>query len=440
MRFNLKKYRYVTGALVQVFIFLILSACSAQQTNTSENNWTHFRGSNLNGISDVTGLPTNWNDTLNIAWKTVIGGKGWSSPVVFDNQVWCTTATPDGKKMSAVCIDLFTGQPIFDLLIFEPDTIYRIHAVNSYATPTPCIEQGYVYLHFGRYGTTCLDTRTGETVWTRNDLQCEHIQGPGSSLMLYKDFLIVHMEGSDRQYIVALNKHTGETVWMVDRPAECYEPLEYIGKKAYTTPFIINVKGRDLMISNGAAVCIAYDPMTGKEVWRIVQGEDSTIAMPVEYNGIVYFYTSFVTSEDGRRHCDLLAVNPDGRGDISPTNILWRKQSPPLQLLTPVIREGLLYTVDTKGILYCLDASSGEEVWSEKLKGKYNSSPIAADGKIYINSVNGETLVLQEGRVFNLLAKNRLEGEIWATPAIADRSLLIRTSEFLYKIKLPDQN
>jgi len=439
MHSEFKRYLFKIKAIIPVLFLLMVTACYAQQKGSVEKNWTHFRGSNLNGISDVKGLPMTWNDSLNIAWKTAIEGKGWSSPVVFDNQVWCTTATPDGKKMSAVCIDLYSGQTIFDLPLFEPDTVYRIHAVNSYATPTPCIEEGYVYLHFGRYGTTCLNTRTGETVWTRTDLQCEHIQGPGSSLMIYKDFLIVHMEGSDRQYIVALDKRTGKTVWSVDRPAECYEPLEYIGKKAYTTPIIINVNGRDLMISNGAAVCIAYDPMTGKEVWRIVQGEDSTIAMPVTYNGNVYFYTSFVTDKDGRRHCDLLAVNPDGTGDISGSNILWRKESPPLQLSTPVIKDGLLYTIDTKATLFCLDALSGEEIWSEKLKGKYNSSPIAADGKIYITSVKGETLVIKEGRTYNPIAKNILEGEIWATPAIADQSLLIRTSMYLYKIKLPDQ-
>jgi len=424
---------YVKKSFVSAF--LALMTYLTVQAQDPDAHWTHFRGSKLDGISEVTGLPVNWNDSTNIAWKTEIEGKGWSSPVVYGNQIWCTTAPPDGKEMLAVCLDLETGEILFGLKLFEPDTVYRIHAVNSYATPTPCIEKDFVYIHFGRYGTACVDTRTGETVWKRTDMQCEHIQGPGSSLFLYRDMLIVHMEGSDQQFIYALDKRTGETIWKAERPQECYEPLAYIGKKAYTTPIIVNFNGRDLMISNGAAVCIAYDPMTGKEVWRIVQGEDSTIAMPFENNGMVYFYTSFVTPEKGSKYCELLAVDPDGSGDIAGTNILWRMQSPPLQLSTPVIINGLIYTVDSKGEMMCLDALTGETIWSERLRGKYNSSPLYADGAIYFSSTDGETIVIREGKTFQVESRNRLEGEIWATPAVADGSLLIRTSRYLYKIR-----
>lgn len=415
-------------------IILTLFACSTAQAHDPDVHWTHFRGSNLDGISDVKGLPVTWNDSTHIEWKSEIEGRGWSSPVVYEDQVWCTTAPPDGREMYAVCIDLITGETQYRLKLFEPDTIYRIHAVNSYATPTPCIEKDFVYIHFGRYGTACVNTHTGKTVWKRTDMQCEHIQGPGSSLFLYRDLLIVHMEGSDHQFIYALDKKTGETIWKTERPRECYEPLDYIGKKAYTTPIIVHVNGRDLLISNGAAVCIAYDPLTGQEVWRIVQGEDSTIAMPVESKGIVYFYTSFITPESGGKYCELLAVDPDGSGDIARTNIKWRMQSPPLQLSTPVIVNGLIYTVDSKSILMCIDALTGEMIWSDRLKGKYNSSPIYANGLIYFCSTNGETVVIREGRTPDIIAKNTLEGEIWATPAVADSSLLIRTSRYLYKI------
>jgi outer membrane protein assembly factor BamB len=233
---------------------------------------------------------------------------------------------------------------------------------------------------------------------------------------------------------VALDKKKGTLVWKADRPRECYEPLEPIGKKAYITPLIIEMNGKDMLISNGSAVCIAYDPETGAEIWRIVQGEDSTIAMPVFENGIVYFYSGFVTPPDEDKYAELLAVNPDGRGDITTSHTIWRYQSPILQLLTPLIRNGLIYTVDTRSNLICLDAKTGAVIWSEKLKGQFNSSPVYAGGNIYFSSTKGLTLVIREGRKPEFIAENRLGGEIWATPGISGRALFIRTSDYLYCI------
>ncbi|MCK4747469.1 MAG: PQQ-binding-like beta-propeller repeat protein [Bacteroidales bacterium] len=195
------------------------------------------------------------------------------------------------------------------------------------------------------------------------------------------------------------------------------------------------MKGRDLLISNGAAVCIAYDVETGEEVWRIPQGEDSTIAMPVESGGLVYFYTGFVVSPEGEKYSELLAVDPDGEGEITRSNIRWSIKSPPLQLLTPVVKNGLLFTIDSRANLLCLDALTGERVWSEKLKGKYNSSPVWAAGNIYFSSTRGETYVIRAGRTRDVISVNTLEGEIWATPALADGSILLRTSKALYKIR-----
>ncbi len=256
-------------------------------------------------------------------------------------------------------------------------------------------------------------------------------------LLIYKDKLIVHMEGSDMQYIVALDKKTGETLWKTDRPKELYDHLEYIGKKAYITPIIVKTNGRDLMISNGSAVCIAYDPETGQEVWRIVYGEDSTIAMPTEENGIVYYYTGFETDSAGERRTLLMAVDPDGEGDIQKTNILWSVETPILQLLTPLVKDGLLYTVDSRGDLLCLDTSNGSTLWSEGMKGKFHSSPVFCSGNLYFSSTRGYTYVLEAGREKKNISENKLEGEIWATPAIAGGAILIRTSKYLYKIAYP---
>ncbi len=419
------------------FIFILILSLSLNNSTifAQAPGWTHFRGTNLDGISNNTEIATNWNDTTNIIWKIDIHGKAWSSPVALNNQIWLTTANEDGTEMFAVCIDYESGKTIYDIKLFEPDTLYGKHGVNTYATPTPCIEDSFVFVHFGSYGTSCISTTSGNVVWQRTDLHCDHVQGPGSSPVLYKDLLILHYEGTDVRFIIALDKKTGKTVWKTDRPNEVYENLEPIGKKAYTTPLIISVDGQDLMISNGAAVTIAYNPETGEEVWRIVKGEDSTIAMPSFENGILFFYTSFITTEENKKVALLMAVNPKGKGDISETNIIWKKEYPILQLSTQLVKDGLLYTIDTKSILWCLDAKTGNEIWSKKLQGKYNSSPIYCDGYIYFSSTNGNTYVIKHGRKENIISENNLKGQIWATPAIYKKSILIRTSEYLYRIE-----
>jgi outer membrane protein assembly factor BamB len=398
-------------------------------------NWSHFRGNNLNGISDSKDVPVQWNDSVNVLWKVPLKGKGWSSPVVWGEQVWLTTATPDGKQMFGLCLNAKSGKEVFNIKLFDSDSTYKKHDFNTYATPTACIEQGFVYIHFGTSGTACVRTKDGTVAWKRTDLKCEHIQGPASSPVIYKNMLILHLEGSDIQYIVALDKTTGKTIWKTDRPKELYDKLQPIGKKAYITPVIINVNGRDLLISNGSAACIAYDILTGKEVWRVVQGEDSTISMPVTENGIVYFYTGFVTPKDGEQYSELIAVDPAGSGDITSTPyVKWRFKEPVLQLLTPLIKDGLIYTINTKNQFNCIDAATGKQVYTKRMTAKYNSSPVYAGGNIYFTSVQGETTVIKEGRKLDIVSRNKIEGEVYATPAITGNSIIIRTADKLYCI------
>ena len=420
--------------LKNIFRIILLVVLSFQSAKSQQNNWTHLRGSNLNGISESTNTPVQWNDSTNILWKTNIEGKGWSSPVVFGDQVWITSATDDGKRMSGICLDLNSGAEIYNLNIFQSDTAFQKHPVNTYATPTPCIEKDFVYLHFGTYGTACINTTNGITVWKRTDLNCNHVQGAGSSPILYKNLLILHIEGIDVQYLIALNKKTGETVWKTERPAAVYEPLLPIGKKAYITPIIVKENGHNLLISNGSAVCCAYNPETGEEIWRFVEGEDSTIAMPLEENGIVYFYPGFISSANGEKYAELIALNPEGKGDITKTNVIWKFKSPVLQLLTPLIKDGLIYTIDTRNVLYCIDAKTGAEVYSKKLKQKYNSSPVYANGYIYFTSVKGETMIIKAGKLLQIVAENKLPGEVYATPAFVGNSILLRTDSQIYRI------
>ncbi len=416
--------------VLQIISLLFSVAVQAQL-----QNWTHFRGLNLNAISESANPPTTWSETNNIRWKTDLDGKGWSSPVVLDNQIWLTSATDDGKKMNGLCLDFNTGKVLFNILLFTPDSVQAKHSINTYATPTPCLEKGFAYLHFGTFGTACVSTADGKIVWKRTDLNCNHVQGPGSSPIIYKGLLILHLEGVDEQYIVALDKRTGKTVWKTERPAKVYEPLAPIGKKAYITPIIVNVNGKNQLISNGSAICQALDPETGKEIWHVIQGTDSTIAMPVYENGLVYFIPRFVDSPTGEKYTEIIAVNPDGKGDIAQSNIVWRHKIPVLQLLTPVVKNGLIYMVDTQNNLLCLDAKTGKDVYTQKMKTKHYASPVYANGMIYFVSGKGETTVLKAGKNLNIVTENKLPGEVFATPAILRNQILLRTDKSLYCIQ-----
>jgi len=403
--------------------------------NGQESNWTHFRGSKLNAVSDSEKAPLEWNDSLNVKWKTAIHGRGWSSPVIFDDQIWITTATTNGSELSAICVDFESGAIIHDILLFKPPAIQGKHAINSYATPTPAIEKGFVYVHFGSFGTACIRTTDGKVVWKRDDMVVRHVQGPGSSPLLYKNLLILHLEGTDLRYVTALDKATGETVWKTDRPAEPYEPLTVIGRKAYITPLLINVNGKDLMISNGSAVCIAYDPADGSEVWRVVRGAESTVSMPFYENGTVYFYTGFMVDTDKSEFSEIVAVDPSGKGDVTSTHVKWQKRVARMQLLTPVISNGLIYTVDTQNNMLCIDAGSGKDVWTYRVRSDHNASPVLAAGNIYFFSIRGETTIIKPGPVFSKVAENRITDQIWATPAFLRNVMILRTDKYLSRIE-----
>lgn len=420
-----------------IILFLLISVffIGSENAESQEKNWTHFRGSNLNGIAEKDNIPVKWDEST-IKWKTEIHDMGHSSPVVFGNQVWLTTASSGGEHLYALCIDFSTGKVIHDIKVFEPAELFGKHQINTFASPTPCIEEGSVYVHFGSAGTACIRTDNGSVVWKRTDLKCRHVQGPGSSPVLYRNLLILHYEGTDIRYLVALDKSTGKTVWRSDRPEEPYKPLPEIGRKAYVTPLVTKVNGRDLLISNGSAVCITYEPMTGKEVWRVVRGAESTVPMPVAENGIVCFYTGSMVNPDGSTYTELLAVNPDGKGDIGSTNVIWRKKDiqTQTQILTPVFKNGLIYSVTSRNDLMCIDASTGEEVWTTHLRSNHNASPLYINGNVWLFSIKGEVMAVRAGKSFEPIARNQMDSGIWGTPAVVRNSVIVRTEKFLYRI------
>jgi outer membrane protein assembly factor BamB len=422
-----------TSILLSAIFFAFINA--NRPAIAQEKNWPQFRGNNGNGLAENENVPVKWDESV-VKWKTEIHDKGYSSPVIYGNQIWVTTATADGKELYAVCLDFKTGKIIYDIKVFTPVKVESKNSLNSYATPTPCIEKGFVYVHFGIYGTACIKTSDGSIVWKAGDYYCKHVQGPASSPVIYKNLIILHFEGTDIRYLVALDKSTGKLVWRSDRPTEPYEPVTVIGRKAYITPLIINVKGQDMLISNGSAICSAFDPANGKEIWKVIDGAESTISMPFTENGIVYWYSGFQLDSANSKYANILAVNPDGKGDIAGTNIIWklRDELTSNQMLTPVIKDGLIYTVNTRNFLKCIDAATGKEVWTTRLASNYNASPIYNNGNIWFFSVKGEVLVIKAGRKYEIVAQSQMDSGIWATPAFLRNSVILRTEKLLYRI------
>ena len=299
--------RFASTALI--WLTLVASTCTG-------DNWPQFRGPGGDGISDAVGLPVTFGEKENVRWKTAIHDKGWSSPVVWGDQIWLTTATADGKQLFVICVDLNSGRIKNDLKLWDIESPQFCHEFNSYASPTPVIEAGRVYVHFGSPGTAAIDTATGQKVWERRDLPCNHFRGAGSSPILFGNLLILTFDGFDYNYLMALDKRTGDTVWRRDRNIS-YKTDNGDYHKAYSTPQVIEVAGQKQLISPSAEATIAYDPASGEEIWRVITGGMNAATRPVYGNGLVYS----VAPDGGFR---LFAVKPEGKGDITGTHVVWK--------------------------------------------------------------------------------------------------------------------
>ncbi len=395
------------------------------------DNWPQFRGPSADGLSTAKNTPVEWSETKNIKWKTPVHDLGWSTPVIWSNQIWLTTATVDGHKFFAVCVDFESGKIIHDILVFTETDPQNISDLNSYATPSPVIEEGRVYVHYGTFGTACINTKTGKILWQRRDLNCNHLQGPASSPFIYNNLLILHIEGTDVQFVVALDKNTGKTIWKTDRPRDVYnDDVRPLYKKAYSTPIVITVNGKKQLISEGAQATFAYVPETGEEIWRVIYGFDSTVSCPISGNGLVYLNTGWDTRKIG-----LLAVRPDGSGDVTKSHVLWEYWDKVAGESSPIFVNGLIYMVSDGGDLTCLDAAKGEKVWFQKLPGKFGASPVFANGLLYFCNKKGQTTVIKTGKTFNQLAVNQLNEGIWASPVVTGSTLVLRTKTYLYRVE-----
>lgn len=395
-------------------------------TAAAGSEWPRFRGSRQ-GHADAAGLPLTWSEDENVAWKVPVPGRGHSSPVVLGGQVWMTTAREEQRTLSALAFDAADGALLFDVEVFRPASFQASHLENSYASPTPVIEPGRVYVHFGTYGTACLSTEDGRVLWVNDELRIDHEVGPGSSPILWRDLVIVNCDGTDQQYVAALDKASGRIAWRSRRSV----PLgakRGTHRKAFSTPIVVEVGGEPQLVTAGADQVNGLDPATGREIWRVRYEGYSVVPQPVAGNGHVYVDTGYIKPL-------LLAIRVGGRGDVTDSHVEWSYHWQVPANPTPLVIGERIFMVNDWGNATWLDAGRGEDVWRRRLGGRQWASPIYAAGRIYVWGAEGETVVLAAAETYRELARNRLDAEVRTTPAAAGDAFFVRSTTHLYRLE-----
>lgn len=389
-------------------------------------NWAQFRGPGGLGVAPKADLPVTWTPD-SAKWRTPIYGKGWSSPVVWGEQIWLTTATPEGTRLYAICVDLKTGKILHNILVFEIAEPQKAIEKNSYASPTPAIEEGRVYVHYGAHGTACLNTKTGEKIWTRQDLPCNHWRGPASSPIINGNHLFLQFDGYDLQYVVALDKRNGKTIWKRDRNDDFdYKTDNGDLKKGFGTPAIYEIGGRKHLICPAAVAAVAYAPETGKTLWTVRTGGMNASAVPLFHNGLVYLSNGM-----GK----FLAVRPDPEKGKHEAKIVWTKSRTMSRAPSQILLGNRIYMAADQGFAICMEASSGKILWQERIGGRYFASPLYANGNIYCFGELGKVVVVAAKDKYRKLASFDMGEGFMASPAVVGNTMILRTKKALYRIE-----
>jgi outer membrane protein assembly factor BamB len=432
-------------------LVLLVIASSAM----SADNWPQFRGSASLGIDDGNKIPDRWSATKNVAWKSDLPGRGWSSPIVWGDRVFLTTVVNQGTSEApkkglyfggnrpkppesfhewrVLCLDLTSGKFLWNRQIHTGKPESSIHLKNSFASETPVTDGEHVYCYFGNVGIFCLDFE-GKLLWSRK-LKSHKTRfgwGTAASPVLHKDRLYLINDNDESSYLLAIDKKTGNEVWRVDRDE----------KSNWATPYVWVNDQRSEIITPGTGRVRSYD-LDGKLLWTLRGMSSITIAMPYQSEGLLYVTSGYVLDPNK----PVYAIRSGARGDISLKKgensnewIVWsRKDIAPYNPST-LTYHGLLYVLYDRGLFASFNASDGSPVYSRRRipNGRvFTSSPWASNGKIFCLNEDGVTTVIREGADFEVLRTNRLADDdmCMATPAIAGDRLLIRTSARLYCIR-----
>jgi outer membrane protein assembly factor BamB len=379
--------------------------------------WPRWRGPSGQGIVADTGYPDSWSATENVQWKVAVPGSGNSSPIVWSDRIFLTTAYSGGSKLSVLAFRLSDGMRLWETFATTPAG--SAHFKNGHASGTAATDGQRVYASFGN-SLLAVDLN-GRTLWTRNLGPIGNDHGPAGSPLLYKDRLIIYQDQSSRSFIAAFDTRTGSELWRTPRDAS-------IG---WGTPVAIRAGDRDEIIVNGQDRVQAYHPDTGKELWSCRGSTYEVIPTPVAGHGLVYCPSG--------RAGPTLAIRPGGSGDVTGTRLAWSTPRGSPFVPSPILVGDYLYTVnDMASIVTCFEAATGRTVWQGRLgvatREGFSASPVALDGKIFFTNDDGETFVLRAGPTFSLLRVNRMGERTLASPALVGGRWYIRTDRHLIAI------
>ncbi|MBL9178577.1 MAG: PQQ-binding-like beta-propeller repeat protein [Verrucomicrobiaceae bacterium] len=427
-------------------IFSLPASPVVAQPATRPLFWPAKTGPTHDGIvppAEAARVTLEWDggSGKNIAWRVALEGEGHSTPVIGGDMIWFTAATADGRRQFVYGIDRHSGRIVHHRVVFEnagPEDLGN--PVNNYASPSPVLEDNALYVHFGTYGTARIDPATGGKVWERRDINVRHYRGPGSSPVIHGGLLILTFDGIDAQFVTALDKKTGKTVWKTPRTTD-YGDLDAEGqptrggdmRKAFHTPAVFEICGREVLVSIGSRAAFGYEAATGKELWTLRHDGFNAAIPPLRLGDLLILNT-------GAERAHTLGVRIDDKmtGDITESHVLWDREKRNASESAPVLVNGILYQTTRGGIVSAVEAKTGRDLWEDRLAGQHLPGPVAIGDKLLFSNDRGQTFVVRaSAEKFELLGTNQLAEPITASPAVADGALFIRTKGSLYKIAGP---
>lgn len=407
-----------------LLVAFLSSACAAF---ASAEDWPQFRGPTGQGISSATGVPVHWSANQNVAWKMEIPGRGWSSPVLAKGRIYLTTSTGGTRgaiALHALCLGTADGKLIWDTEVFKPEesAARAMHQKNSLASPTPIVTDDRLYVHFGHLGTAALDL-DGKIAWRENSLKYPPVHGNGGSPVLLDDELIFSCDGLTNPFLAAVEAKTGDVKWKSPRNAIVQKNF------SFCTPLVITVDGVTQVICPASGYVGAYDPQSGREIWRVNYGQGySVVPRPIFADGLIFLSSGFDSPV-------IYAIDPAGaQGDVTDSHVKWTRHKGGPNTPSLLADGSELYAVSDLGIASCLDAKTGNVHWTHRLNGTFSASPVLAEGRIYFQSEAGLGIVIKAGTTFEQLAENDLGERSLASYAVTDGALFIRTEHHLWKI------
>jgi outer membrane protein assembly factor BamB len=404
-------------------------------------HWPDKHGPSLDGIvpeGSAQKVPVRWSENENVVWKTAYKGTGHSSPIILGDGVWFTSATEDGREQYVYCVDRKTGEVKHELTLYKNENPEELgNSINTYATPSCVAEPGAIYVHFGTYGTAKLNPETAEVIWERKDIKVRHFRGPASSPVLYKETLILTFDAIDQQFLTALDKHTGKTLWRTDRSVDFQDLVDGKPKrdgdfrKAFGTPGFAEVNGKTQILSVGSRAAYSYDADTGKEIWMMEHSHYNAAVRPTfvpEYN------MAILNTGSGKAMLHGVQLDNTTKGKINDSHVKWSQRYASTYCM-PVYDQGYLYQVTQTGKLSCTEIKTGETTWKESMRKSYMASPILFDGKILIIDDEGlATIFKATPDAYVQVSENKIAEGVSACPAVAEGELFLRANKYLYKI------